>query len=171
MPIASPETRSSDDGAGEIAFRPLAPADAADAADLIRAAFAAQSQPTEPPSSALRETTESIAAKIAAGGEICAIGGGAMIALALWQAKEGALQIARLSVLPDWRGRGVARALIQACEGQARRLGLSRLSLNVRLALDDNQRLFAACGFRRVALASHAGFAEPTIAIMEKPFA
>jgi GNAT superfamily N-acetyltransferase len=152
-----------------IAFRPLADADSADAAEIIRAAFAAQSQPTDPPSSALKETAQTIAGKIASGGGVCAMTEGAMIALALWRENDGALHIGRLSVLPGWRGRGLARALIEEIERQARAMGLKRLGLNVRLALGDNQRLFAALGFRRVGLTSHAGFSEPTIAIMERP--
>ena len=52
---------------------------------VIRAAFAAQSRPTTPPSSALRETSESIAAKIAAGGGFGAFAQGRLVAVALWQ--------------------------------------------------------------------------------------
>jgi predicted N-acetyltransferase YhbS len=169
MPSAPPEPKPRGGEAETIVFRRLAPADAAEAAAVIRAAFSAQPQETDPPSSALGETVATVAAKIEAGGGFCAIVGAVMVGAALWQEKDGALHIGRVSVLPGWRGRGIARALIERGEGEARDRGLTRLSLNVRLALDGNQRLFAACGFRRIAVASHPGYTKPTFAIMEKP--
>jgi ribosomal protein S18 acetylase RimI-like enzyme len=170
MTIAPLETAPIAGGVGRVAFRPLGPADSAIAAELIRVAFATQAERTDPPSSALRESALSVADKFAAGGGgVAALIGGAIVGLALWREKDGALHIGRLSVLAAWRGRGIGRALIDRGEREARRRGLTRLSLNVRLALDDNQRLFAACGFRRVGVASHPGYAEPTLAIMEKP--
>src|SRR6516225_4232046 len=53
-----------------IVLQALTPGNADEAAKLIRAAFAAQSRVTRPPSSALRETGDSVAAKIKAGGGI-----------------------------------------------------------------------------------------------------
>ena len=84
----------------EISFRSLGRADADEAARLIRTAFAAQPRPTRPPSSALRETAETVAAKIAAGGGVGAFAGGALVAAALWEANGDALHVARVSVLP-----------------------------------------------------------------------
>src|ERR1700759_4142794 len=66
------------------ALRRLTTTDADEAAEIIRGAFAAQSRPTNPPSSALRETGEAIAAKIAEGGGFGVFEGGALIAAALW---------------------------------------------------------------------------------------
>ena len=50
--------------------RPATANDAAAIAELIRAAFAAQSVPTDPPPSAILETRESVAATLTQGGEI-----------------------------------------------------------------------------------------------------
>ena len=74
------------------------------AAAVIRAAFAAQSRATTPPSSALRETAESVAAKIAAGGGFGAFARGRLVAVALWQDVGDALLIARVCALPDRAG-------------------------------------------------------------------
>ena len=63
--------------APQLVLRSLTLADADKAAEVIRTAFAAQSRPTSPPSSALVETGQSIAAKIAAGGGFGAFDGGA----------------------------------------------------------------------------------------------
>ena len=101
-------------------LRPLTTADADDVAELIRTAFAAQSRPTSPPSSALLETAEAIASKIAAGGGFGVFEAGALIAAALWRVDGDALHVARVSVALTRRGRGIARSLIAACETEAR---------------------------------------------------
>ncbi len=151
-----------------VVLRPLAPADAAAAVAVIHAAFRAQSVATDPPSGALRETEAGIAARIAAGGGAAALADGAMVAVVLWEMAADALDLGRLAVLPEWRRRGLARALVAAAEGEARRRGLARLTLGVRLALEDNRRLFAGCGFVETGREAHAGYAAPTSARMDK---
>jgi GNAT superfamily N-acetyltransferase len=149
-------------------IRPLTIGDAAAAASLIREAFAAQSRATDPPSGALGETTASVAAKLAEGGGAGAEAAGALVGVVLWAEKNGALHIGRLSAPPAWRGRGIARALLMASEAEARRRGLTRMSLRVRLALGENQRLFADFGFAPAGEGAHPGYAEPTFLAMEK---
>jgi GNAT superfamily N-acetyltransferase len=145
----------------------LQPADAAAAAQVIRQAFSAQSVPTDPPSSALLETTDSVAAQIEAGGGACIRMNGQLAGVVLWAANDG-LYVGRLAVLPAWRGRGFARALVQAAEQEARRLCLARVHLSTRLVLAGNRRLFAACGYRETKLHAHPGYAAPTYVVMEK---
>jgi tRNA threonylcarbamoyladenosine biosynthesis protein TsaE len=149
-------------------LRALTLADADEAAELIRTAFAAQSRLTSPPSSALLETGASIAAKIAAGGGFGAFEGGAFIATVLWSLNGDALHVARVSVAPRARGRGMVRSLIAACETEARERGLRRMTLKTRLELPENERLFERCGFARREVEAHPGFAEPTTAVMQK---
>ena len=155
----------------EISFRSLGRADADEAARLIRTAFAAQPRPTRPPSSALRETAETVAAKIAAGGGVGAFAGGALVAAALWEANGDALHVARVSVLPAWRGRGLAGSLIAACEEEAKRRRIERMTLKTRLELPENGRLFERCGFARRDLQAHEGFDSATTVLMEKRLA
>jgi GNAT superfamily N-acetyltransferase len=85
--------------------------------------------------------------------------------------KAGALHVGRVSVVPAWRGRGLAGALIKACEGEAKRRALARMTLRVRLELPENERLFERLGFERRALDAHDGFDQPTQAVMEKRLA
>jgi predicted N-acetyltransferase YhbS len=122
-------------------LRPLTVADAEETAELIRTAFAAQNHKTTPPSSALLETGSSIAAKIAAGGGFGVFEGGALIAAALWSLNGEALHVARVSVAPEARGRGIVHSLIAACEAEARRSGVGRITLKTRLELHENERL------------------------------
>ena len=80
-----------------VRIRSLTIGDAAAAASLIREAFAAQSHATDPPSGALGETTASVAAKLAEGGGAGAEADGALVGVALWAEKDGALHIGRIS--------------------------------------------------------------------------
>ena len=153
----------------ELPLRPLDVADASAAAAVIRAAFAAQPRATEPPSSALRETAETVAAKIAAGGGAGVVADGRLVAVALWQADGEVLVIGRVCVAPEWRGRGFSARLIGAGEAAARTLGLRRARLRVRLALPENERLFARLGYARAYVEAHVGFDAPTVAALEKP--
>jgi GNAT superfamily N-acetyltransferase len=158
-------------GAQEVfggAVRRLTISDADAAAELIRTAFAAQSRQTSPPSSALLETGQSIAAKIAAGGGFRVVQGGAFIGVALWSLNGDALHVARVSVAPEARGRGIAESLIAACEFEARRRGARRMTLKTRLELPENERLFERYGFARREIEAHPGFEAPTTAVMEK---
>jgi ribosomal protein S18 acetylase RimI-like enzyme len=151
-----------------ISVRPLTIDDAAAAARLIGEAFAAQSRATDPPPGALGETAASVAAKLAEGGGAGAEAAGALIGVVLWAEKDGGLYVGRVSVAPAWRGLGIARALLAASEAEARRRGLERMTLRVRLALEENQRLFAAFGFAPVGQGAHPGYREPTFMVMEK---
>jgi len=154
--------------AAAVRIRPLTIGEAANAANLIREAFAAQSRATDPPSGALGETTASVAAKLAEGGGAGAEAAGVLVGVVLWAEKDGALTIGRVSVLPAWRGRGIAHALLAAGEAEARRRGLKRMTLRVRLALDENRRLFAGFGFAPVGQGAHPDYREPTFLVMEK---
>jgi predicted N-acetyltransferase YhbS len=150
------------------ALRPIAQADAEAVAALIRTAFGGISPPLVPPPSALRETTQSVAAHLLGGGGLVAEAEGRIVGCVLWGERDGGLYIGRLSVAADWRRAGVARALVLAAEDEARARGLPRLHLGVRLALAGNRRLFAGLGFRETVLHAHDGFAEPTWVDMEK---
>ena len=150
----------------------MTPCDAAAVAALIRAAFAAQSVPTDPPASALGLTAADVRAHLAAGGGGTVVEeAGVMVASILWSQEDRGLYIARLAVAPAWRRRGHARALLRAAEEAARAAGLAQLHLGTRLALLDNRRLFAEAGFLEVARHAHPGYAEPTWVALEKRLA
>jgi ribosomal-protein-alanine N-acetyltransferase len=57
--------------------------------------------------------------------------------------------IATIGVLPEYRGRGVGRMLLEACESQ---LGVPRVRLNVRATNYPAIRLYEETGYQRTGL-------------------
>ena len=151
-----------------LALRLATAADAVVIADLVRLAFSTQSVQTNPPSSALKETAATIAAHLARGGGAVLERGGVIVGAVLWEVEDGALYISRVSVDPDYRRQGIARALVGEAEREARRRGLSRVTLGVRLELEENRQLFRSCGFEDFEFRRHEGYTEPTWVLMER---
>ncbi|MBU8875804.1 GNAT family N-acetyltransferase [Reyranella sp. MMS21-HV4-11] len=144
--------------------------DAASIAATIAASFAQYRGKLVPESGAFRETAEGIAAELARGASaIVAERGGEMLGCVLVEEMEGDLYFGRLSVRPLARGQGLARRLIEAVEGEARRRGLAGVRLGVRIVLTENQRLFASLGYRETSREAHPGFDRPTSINMRKP--
>ena len=148
--------------------RTILPADAAAAASVVRMAFAAQSVVTDPLPSALRITAADVARHLGTGSGAVAEAGSELTGAVLWAEGDGVLYLTRMAVVPAWRGRGIAKALVAAAEAAARAMELPRIRLSTRLALLDNRRLFAACGFVETTRETHPGFAAPTFVNMEK---
>ena len=142
-------------------------ADATVIADLVRRAFAAQPRTTDPPSSALKETVAIVAAHLARGGGAVLERGGVVVGAVLWEVEDDALYISRVSVDPACRRQGIARALVGEAEREARRRRLPRMTLGVRLELEENRQLFRSCGFEDFEFRRHEGYTEPTWVLME----
>lgn len=153
-----------------VRIRAGAAADAAAMAAVIVRAFASYTVRLDPPPSALNETAGTIGARLADELALVAECDGRIVGCVLI-APGPEVYIGRLAVDPAWRGRGIARALIAAVEAEGRLRRARALTLGVRIALPENQRLFAACGFREVAREAHPGYAEPTFIRMEKVLA
>lgn len=110
---------------------------------MIHAAFGA----FEPPSGVLNETVADLAARQRDGLVLVAQDGARFIG-SLFCARQGdALYLTRLATAPDWRKRGVGRALIAAAEREARALAATRLTLRVRKNLPGNRAYFERLGF------------------------
>jgi predicted N-acetyltransferase YhbS len=145
-------------------------ADAPAIATVIAESFAQYRGKLVPESGAFRETAEGIAGELARGaGAIVAERNGEMLGCVLVDEMEGDLYFGRLSVRPSARGQGLARRLIEAVEGEARRRGLAGVRLGVRIVLTGNQRLFASLGYRETSREAHPGFDRPTSINMRKP--
>lgn len=120
-------------------------ADAATVCALVHAAFAGTSHP---PSGAMRETPASVARALADGEEAAlAEVDGRPVAAVRFTTPEGALRFSRLSVPPDERGRGHARALVAHVEALAAARGLGYVSCRVRATETGLRVLYARLGY------------------------
>jgi ribosomal protein S18 acetylase RimI-like enzyme len=121
----------------------------------------------DPPSSVLKESEADFAARLK--DETCFIveADGQLAGSVFCAAKGDALYIGRLAVAPEWRRRGIADALIGAAKEEARRRGLTRLTLGARIVLPGNVALFRRHGFSVVRETCHPGFTTPTSYDME----
>ena len=154
--------------AGGLSIRLAVVGDSVAIADLVRLAFSTQARPTNPPSSALKETAATITDHLTRGGGAVLESDAAIVGVVLWNEEDGALYISRLSVHPERRRRGIARVLMEEAEREARRRGLLRMTLGVRLELEENRRFFKSCGFEDASLRSHEGFSVATWVMMER---
>jgi predicted N-acetyltransferase YhbS len=160
---------------GTILVRRAAPDDAADIATLINTAFAQYRGRLDPQPSALAETAETVVPQIAApAGAAVALrleGSGSIgpaVGAVLYRPEEEDLYLGRLAVAPGARRGGIAGALIRFVEDEARRRDCPGIVLGVRIAVPDNQRLFARHGFVEVSRHAHDGYAHPTWIRMRK---
>jgi putative acetyltransferase len=65
---------------------------------------------------------------------------------------EATAELKRMYVDPSVRGRGVGRALVEALEGEARRLGLTRVVLETGTRLAPAIGLYESAGYARIPL-------------------
>jgi len=151
-----------------VAVRAATPGDAALILYLIHESFAAYRGWLQPPSSSADESVDSIGALLARGGAALAFIEGEAAGAVLWQPKADSLYLGRLSVLPSFRRRGIAGILIDWVEAEARRQGAAAVTLGVRVALPENQLLFASRGFVEIGRTAHHGWHEPTSIDMRK---
>ncbi len=65
---------------------------------------------------------------------------------ASWSASERLAELVILAVLPDWRGRGVGSALLDAVEARLRELEVEDMVISVVTTNDDAMRLYRRRG-------------------------
>ncbi len=144
------------------------PADSERIHHIITQAFAQYKESLVPPSSVFRETVDSIHTKLTNGGGFIARIDDQDAGSVLYEPQEDHLYLGRLAVLPDYRGKGVARMLIRAVETVAREQNFPGVHLGVRLVLEGNRKLFSSLGYEIIEYGTHDGFSEPTYVNMAK---
>jgi ribosomal protein S18 acetylase RimI-like enzyme len=100
-----------------------------------------------PPSSAHDETEAVVAQALREGGAVLALEHDQPVGAARFAHRPDHLYVGRVSVPPERRGQGIAVALMQALEDQARRLGVPAIELQVRESLPSNVRLYQKLGY------------------------
>ena len=110
---------------------------------MVHAAF----REFTPPSGVIDETLDDFARRLRDEIVLVAESGGALVGSMFCARKDESLYLTRMAVPPAWRNRGVGRALLRAAEGQARGVGLPKLTLRVRQTLPGNRVWFERFGF------------------------
>ena len=149
-------------------LREASEADAETVAALLRAAFEEYRGKLDPPSGAHNETAELVREKLEYSRAVLALAGEVPAGCVFYETPEGYTYFSRLAVLPAYRRRGLARALIEYVEEQARALGRPRVRLGVRLALPRQRTYYERLGYRAIHALTHAGYTEPTYLMLEK---
>jgi ribosomal protein S18 acetylase RimI-like enzyme len=146
-------------------------ADAAEAdpiAQVMRAAFAEYRGLLHPPSGALAVDAAAVRELMRLGGILACESDRRMVGCVFHRAHPDHVYLGRLSVLPEYRGRGLGVRLVTEVEALAAAAGRPRVRLGVRLALPGNRAFFEALGYRVVGHDSHTGMTVPTFAWFEK---
>ena len=152
-----------------LVLRAATAADAAAVAATIAAAFEQYRGKLEPESGAFGETADGIADELAhTCGAILAERNGRILGCVMVQLMDDDLYFGRLAVVPEARGQGIARRLVEAVEDEARRRELAGVRLGVRIVLTENQKLFTSLGYVEVSREAHEGFDHPTSINMRK---
>ena len=152
----------------EISLRQASDADVPTIAGLIHAAFKEYAGALDPPSGAHKESVENLREKLTSERAVLALLGDLAVGCVFYTDEGDQMYFGRLAVLPTYRNRGIAAALIAYVEQRARELGLPRVQLGVRVALPHLRARYERLGYRVIEERRHAGYVEPTYLVMEK---
>lgn len=133
-----------------VSIREVGPEAAADVLAVIRAAFAGRA-PLDPPTDALAETEESVAALLATMGGLVAELDGRVVAAVILDPLDTAVFLRRFGVVPDVQSHGVAHRLVAASiEAIGRRGGHARVVVLAREELPRTVGFWRDVGFTEV---------------------
>ena len=149
-------------------LRAATDADVPAVAGLIAAAFEVYRHSLEPPSSSLDKTPAAVRRELETATALVAIEAETLVGCVFYAPKEDHVYLSRLAVLPEYQGRGIARALLSAVEDETLDLGAEKIRLQVRLVQKRNRALYGSLGYVFYAYGAHAGYKEPTFVTLEK---
>lgn len=112
--------------------------------DVYRAAYTDGAfEDTVPSPSGIEQRLGTMAVFVATGPDGAVIG-----TIACQETGRGQGHLRGMAVLPDWHGRGVADALIEAAESELERIGCRRANLHTTRPLARAARFYARHGYR-----------------------
>ncbi len=138
---------------------------------IMQAAYAEYAENDAMPFAAHQETLDDVRAAIEHGGAVLAWYEGAVIGTARYRLDGAHFVIERVSVLPGFRGCGVASAMLRTLEATASSFGCATTELCSRLALPRNIAIYQRRGYEidevdpngRVTMVKHLRHAEEAV--------
>jgi len=135
---------------------------------VIKEAFAEFKGQLDPPSSAERKTIAIVRAELQSANALVVEADGKIVGCVFFRPQGIGIYIDRLSVLPAYRNRGIASAMLKEIECRARSTGYKTLMLSVRLVLEKQQAYYSRLGFEFQEYGTHQGHTKPTYMKMRK---
>jgi ribosomal protein S18 acetylase RimI-like enzyme len=142
--------------------------DISEIANIIVLAFEEHRSKLQPPSSSLNKSPESVKQELQTAKAVVAYKSGEIIGCVFYSLKDDFVYLAHLAVLPDYRGLGMAKTLMQAVETKALEQGFTKVRLSVRLALGTTRAFYERLDYTFYSYGSHSGFDTPTYVTLEK---
>jgi ribosomal protein S18 acetylase RimI-like enzyme len=116
----------------------------------MQTAFAEYIGQLNPASPCHTETVGDVAEAIHYGGAVLAWANGVAVGSARFALRDGNFYVGRVSVLPDYRGMGIASIMMNYLESMAREQGYTQMQLCSRLNLPKNISLYERLGYHIV---------------------
>jgi ribosomal protein S18 acetylase RimI-like enzyme len=154
--------------AGKVRLALATHQDAALVHRITQAAYAEYRGVLHPPSGVDRERVPDVERALDEGGAVLAWIGDHAVAAVRFQHMVDHLSVERLAVIPSYRGRGIARALLAYLEDMARQSHLREVRLGVRLSLPRNVALYRSLGYQSLSLHPYPEGTD-TWALLAKP--
>ncbi|MEZ5305928.1 MAG: GNAT family N-acetyltransferase [Pyrinomonadaceae bacterium] len=142
--------------------------DLAEILSVIKTAFAEQRGLVDPPSSAEHKTIEILRSELQGSDALVVVEEGRLIANICYRFEGDRCYFDRLAVMPDCRRRGIGKLLIEEVESRASAKGIRKMSLSVRIELENQQALYRSLGYEIESYESHEGYDRPTYVKMGK---
>lgn len=137
--------------------------------EVIRIAFAEFRGKLDPPSSAGLKTVDVVQSELQEANAIVAEVDSTIVGCVFYRMTEGErVYLDRLSVLPSYRRKGIARALMEKVEFRARLKAAKSLGLSVGIALAVQQEFYERRGYEFNEYGTHEGYDSPTYVKMKK---
>jgi ribosomal protein S18 acetylase RimI-like enzyme len=138
-------------------------------ATTIAAAFEEHRGVLDPPSSSLDKSPQSVTQELQTSKAIVAVVDAKIVGCVFYAHKEDYVYLAHLAVLPEHRGLGIAKALVQEVEEKARAQNINNIRLSVRLTLEKTRGFYQSLGYVFHSHGTHTGYKHFTFVNLEKP--
>jgi GNAT superfamily N-acetyltransferase len=135
---------------------------------LLQQSFAYMDSRIDPPSSLKALDAAALQAKAGHETLIVVHDGAILVGCGFVDLRPDCAYLGKLAVAEGWRGRGIARRIVEAAADLARAHGRRVLELQTRVELVENHRSFEALGFVTVARTAHPGYDRPTSLTMRR---